>query len=107
MTEDGRTWDDEIHRDLCNDKDMNLIKQVSIPIRRGEDSWFWLMDEKGEFTVRSCYRRLQEENDCTKAMFWKKLWSLNFPGKILKFLWRTCRECLPTAVCNSFGNKKS
>lgn len=28
--------------------------------------------------------------------FWKKLWSLKIPGKILNFLWRVCRGCLPT-----------
>ncbi|WOG94234.1 hypothetical protein DCAR_0313527 [Daucus carota subsp. sativus] len=30
--------------------------------------------------------------------FWRKLWSLKLPGKILHFIWRVCRLCLPTAV---------
>lgn len=98
MTEDGNAWDDEILRDLCIDRDINLIKQIHIPIRSREDAWFWLRDEKGEFTVKSCYRILQGENDCSDAMFWKKLWSLHLPGKILNFVWRTCKECLPTAA---------
>lgn len=30
--------------------------------------------------------------------FWKKVWSLNLPGKVINFLWRVCRAFLPTAA---------
>lgn len=38
------------------------------------------------------------EQSWTNAGFWKKLWSLDLPGKIISFMWRVCRMCLPTAV---------
>lgn len=36
-------------------------------------------------------KRDGHEND-----FWRKLWSLKMPGKILNFLWRACHNVLPT-----------
>lgn len=48
--------------------------------------------------MKSCYRTLQGENDSTYTMFWRKLWSLRLPGKILNFLWRTCKRVLPIAA---------
>lgn len=43
--------DDEILKDLCNERDKRLIYQVPIPMRSRKDSWFWLLEEKGEFTM--------------------------------------------------------
>lgn len=97
MEENGRGWDDEILRDICNDRDRKLIETIPIPIRSREDSWFWLMEDKDDFTVRSCYRKLQGDIHCPDAIFWKRIWSLKLPSKILNFVWRTCRNCLPTA----------
>lgn len=104
MEEDGTRWDYDLLRDICNARDRNLIQQNPIPGRQREDSWFWLLEVKGEFSVRSCYRQLQEEMDFPNAAFWKKLWSLNLPGKIIIFLWRTCRLCLPTAAALATKN---
>lgn len=63
-----------------------------------EDSWYWIFDEKGEFKVKSCYNQLRGERNMVNANFWRKLWSLKLPGKIIHFIWRACRMCLPTAV---------
>ena len=104
MEEDGTRWDYDLLRDICNARDRNLIQQNPIPGRQREDSWFWLLEVKGEFSVRSCYRQLQEEMDFPNAAFWKKLWSLNLPGKIIIFLWRTCRLCLPTTAALATKN---
>lgn len=71
---------------------------VPIPMRSRPDSWFWLLEEDGDFTVRSCYKRIRGENDESNANFWKNLWALKLPGKIVNFLWRACKVVLPTGV---------
>lgn len=58
----------------------------------------WILDGKGEFSVKSCYRQMVEEYATPDATFWRKLWTLELPGKVRFFLWRTCRLCLPTAT---------
>lgn len=61
-----------------------------------EDSWIWLFEDKGHFSVKSCYRQIQGERVYADENFWKNLWSFKLPGKILNFLWRVCRNVLPT-----------
>lgn len=91
-----RKWDNEILNDLFNSRDVQLIKNIPLVSMDKNDSWLWLFDANGEFTVKSCYRQLVGESNMSNAGFWKKLWSLELPGKVRFFLWRTCRSCLPT-----------
>lgn len=65
---------------------MSLIQQIPIPCRSRADSWFWLNDDKGKYSVRSCYRMIQGERECVHVGFWKKVWGLKVPGKVVNFL---------------------
>lgn len=75
----------------------NLIKKIPLSSRIIDDSWFWYFDDKGRFSVRSCYRMLQGETSTRCATFWKRLWSLSLPSKVLHLIWRMCTLWLPTA----------
>lgn len=97
MKDTGREWDVDVIEDLFNRRDADLIKRVPIPMSDKMDDWFWLLDEKGVFTVRSGYRWMQGEFENDNKWFWNKLWSLQLPGKIAHFLWHVCMGCLPTA----------
>lgn len=48
--------DYDVLNDLFIVRDRQLIQRVPIPLRRIFDSWFFLLDNKGQFTVRSLYR---------------------------------------------------
>lgn len=91
-----KEWDDDMLRDICNERDRNLIKKVTIPRREEKDNWFWLLDEKGCFTVRSCYRVLQWEIDAPYAKVWRRIWNLKLLNKVIHFIWRACSLCFPT-----------
>ena len=96
MDETRGGWDDDILYDIFNDRDTELIRRIPVSNRRRIDIWYWLNDDRGEFIVRSCYRRLRGEADCLDAEFLRKLWRLRLPGKVLNLIWRACRSCLPT-----------
>lgn len=98
MSMGQKGWDMEVLNDLCNERDRGLILRVPLPRCDREDSWYWLFDNNGEFTVKSCYRRIQGDSQGHENGFWKKVWSLQMPGKILNFLWRVCHKVLPTAL---------
>lgn len=93
-----KTWDEEILSDLFNTRDAQLIGNVPLSIQDKRDSWLWILDEKGEFSVKSCYRQMVGEYATPDATFWRKLWTLELPGKVRFFLWRKCRLFLPTAT---------
>lgn len=44
-------WDEEVLRDICNNRDMQLIKSIPSPRHHVEDSWFWSLEESGIFLV--------------------------------------------------------
>lgn len=98
MQLDNKEWDDEILKDVCNERDRKLIKKVPFLRRNEDDTCFWLLDDQGCFTVKSCYRALQGEIMAPHASFWRNVWNLKLPSKIVQFFWRVCSLCLPTAA---------
>lgn len=73
MKEGGGQWDESVLHDILNERDVQLIKKIPIPIVPRSDSWFWLLDDSGKFIVKSCYRRLYGEQTWDNATFWRKL----------------------------------
>lgn len=67
-------------------RDVILIRKIPIPSINRKNSWFWILEDKGDFTVRSYYRKLQGEHEYIEKGFWMKLWSLKLPGKDTNFL---------------------
>lgn len=39
-------WDSDVLSDICNERDVELIRRIPIPVERVRDSWFWIKDEK-------------------------------------------------------------
>ncbi|XP_074323324.1 putative mitochondrial protein AtMg00310 [Apium graveolens] len=38
-------WDDELLRDICNERDVMLIRSIPLAQQREEDSWYWVLEE--------------------------------------------------------------
>ncbi|KAL8112083.1 hypothetical protein AgCh_019690 [Apium graveolens] len=98
LAEDQNSWDIEIFSDLFTERDKKLILQIPIPLRDKEDSWYWAPEDKGIFSVKSCYRKIRGEDAYVDRIFWKKVWGLQLPGKMINFIWRACSNVLPTTV---------
>lgn len=64
-----KEWDLNILTDLFNDTDRLLIQQIHLSSRHRQDSWYWILDNKGEFRVGSSYRRLRGEEICPDRLF--------------------------------------
>lgn len=98
MSVDDKSWDIELLNDLFCARDIELIRRTPIPMRESRDSWYWLLDEKGDFTVKSSYRWLHGECTDDYTGLWKKLWTLRLHNKVSNLIWRLCKGCLPTAM---------
>lgn len=69
MVTNERKWDEEILTDLFNDRDVQFIKNIPLSDIDRRDSWMWFFDGKGEFSVKSCYRKLVGEYSTPDAGF--------------------------------------
>lgn len=98
MLPNTNAWDTDLLKELCDDRDYHLIQRIPIPLTQKKDSWFWLHDPKGKFTVKSTYQKLQGPFDTSVSSFWHRLWSLRIPNKVSCFLWRVCKGFLPTML---------
>ena len=38
---------------------MNLIEEIPLGLREEDDSWYWHMDKKGEYSIKCSYKHLQ------------------------------------------------
>jgi hypothetical protein len=65
------------------------------------DRWRWIPDQRGIFSVKSCYSMLLEQRqvddgDSDRLKVMKKLWRNDAPSKVLIFAWRLLLDRLPT-----------
>lgn len=51
MKTDQREWDADVISDIFNDRDGELMQQIILPDTPRVDTWFWLKDDKGKYTV--------------------------------------------------------
>ncbi|KAF4384554.1 hypothetical protein F8388_003861 [Cannabis sativa] len=97
----NRSWDVDVLRDLFSPEDAAII--LGIPLSSaGADTWYWVAEKNGFYSVRNAYNLLQtlkhplglsESNDS-----WKILWSLKAPPKAKDLVWRAASNCLATKV---------
>ena len=81
------------------------IKQIPLSFRRPPDMCVWAGTKRGEFSVKSAYWLLiaqqcqvEASSSSTRDLhgFWTSVWSVKVPPKIKTFVWRVCRNILPT-----------
>ena len=88
----------------------DAILRMTVSSRLVKDSVIWARTTNSKFSVKSAYRVAQKwlkaqnhkadkgstsDNTCMRAL-WRLVWSLNCPYKLKQFMWRSCRNILPT-----------
>lgn len=51
-------WDSDIISDIFNHRDVVLIANIPLPISDRDEKLVWMGEDRGHFTVKSCYRLL-------------------------------------------------
>ncbi|XP_019192832.1 PREDICTED: uncharacterized protein LOC109187166 [Ipomoea nil] len=98
MMSDGN-WDVDILTNIFEEADVQRI--LATPVNRlFPDSWRWIGDLRGQYTVKHGYKMLMmvdsHGNEVQNFKAWKLLWLLPVPAKIKNLLWRCARGVLPT-----------
>lgn len=81
----------------------DMIIATPRPLHRHEDSLIWHFDDQGLYSVKSRYRIAMEitsesstSSSTPPSDLWPNLWKVKVPPKIRIFLWRACKNLIPT-----------
>ena len=93
-------WNLDLLRDIFHGNDVQRISKIYVNYSGAEDTWIWMDEEKGVYTVKSGYRRLSQSynfpSNSVPDFNWLKIRNLSVPSKMKKFIWRTFQICLPS-----------
>ena len=94
---------------MCNvflPHEADLICGIALCANLPEDKQVWALTNNGLFSVRSAYKLAMELRSDAQVgtgsdgshlrRFWQAIWSCNIPHMIRHFVWRACRDVLPT-----------
>lgn len=81
-------------------EDARAIISIPLPRNETEDRVVWAGSSSGIYTAKEGYKHWLNLNNIVHngnhSDGWKRLWSLFIPNKIKNFIWRLCRNTIPT-----------
>ena len=101
---DSMTWNQNLIQQNFLSFEADRIKTIPLCWTEQSDRLLWPFCGNGEYSVKSGYKLLCEDEDwgaasssdrSEQALFWKRIWRLRVPNKIKLFLWRACSNALP------------
>ena len=98
INESTRSWCTDVIEHVF---EAAVIKSIPLCSFSQRDKLIWPFTPTGQYTVKSGYRFLYEgcttiQASADDSFFWKKIWGLEVPNKVKNFVWRACKEALPT-----------
>ena len=106
-------WDTSAVKNVFLPFEVEAILSIPISPSLPKDALIWAWTKKGDFMVKSAYQVAlkwlaedrgreaggEELNVRRKKEFWTAIWGLNCPNKVKMFMWRACKNILPTNYC--------
>jgi hypothetical protein len=98
-------WNIPLFKTLFTAEEVRMIETIPVSRTNQEDVLMWRGTPKGVFSVKSAYHLHMEalsiplagSSACREGTnIWKGIWSLPVPSVEKNFLWRACKDILPT-----------
>lgn len=110
LDRESRSRDVDKVRSFFLPHEAETILGISISPQFLNDSLIWAWSANGRFSMKSAYKFTQKclkershKVDAVGALaksrmgtLWKLIWNLKCPNKIKQFMWRACKNILPT-----------
>jgi hypothetical protein len=105
IDQEGQGWNLELLTEIFNQTDRLAIQSIPIICTKQPDELVWRGTKNGVFTVRSAYHMVKEQDgahqpESSTSMgnntLWSGIWSMQAPNTIKHFMWRACKNILPT-----------
>ena len=104
IDENTGKWDAATLEGVLIPVEVELALKIPLARSQPDDSLIWPYTANGQYNCKSGYHFLKDlENKAEQntqseldKKLWKNIWSLQIPNKYKNFLWRACRDSLPT-----------
>ncbi|KAF7839015.1 ribonuclease H [Senna tora] len=101
--QDSKTWNVPL---IMQNFEPTIAKAIlSIPLSKtgAVDVWMWKFSNNGVFNVKSAYKAIHKSYETSNGwrvykLVWKRIWNMNVTPIVKNFMWRACRNILPTCV---------
>ncbi|CAN1764153.1 Putative ribonuclease H protein At1g65750 [Linum perenne] len=98
-----RCWNTRKLRSIFAEEVVKQILRIPLGPEEYEDRWIWHFEPRGHFSIKSCYRLLNNQRNLGTVSsnggnsdFWKWLWGLSLPRNMKFFMWRLCVNAIAT-----------
>ena len=100
------TWNVPLLEQTFFPRDVEIIQQMPLSLRRPVDRFIWASTKKGVFTVKSAYQLQMaaqhsgegssSNSASSSSCIWRALWSTLVQPKVKVFMWWAWSNILPT-----------
>jgi hypothetical protein len=98
-------WNVPLVKSIFNTEEAAIICNIPLSRYNQHDKLIWRAANSGMFTVQSAYFLKNDKksvltgegsHSSDHGSTWKEIWSLQVPNSVKMFLWRACKNILPT-----------
>ncbi|KAK3195485.1 hypothetical protein Dsin_026795 [Dipteronia sinensis] len=100
-----RGWNVELIRGNFLEEDAVVILSVPVRITTAHDLLIWHFEQSGLYSVKSGYHLSCSLEKVTSSSgldsmkgWWKCLWWIDIPLKVKVFIWKACKDWIPTML---------
>ncbi|MCH98629.1 ribonuclease H protein, partial [Trifolium medium] len=95
-----KQWNTNLITNMLGVQEGSKILQTPLFDSVSQDKIIWRFEKNGKYSVKSAYRYCIEDTlDISHLQVqgdWRLIWRIKAPPKIKNFMWRLCRNCIPT-----------
>jgi hypothetical protein len=97
-----KQWNMELINDFFDNATVRNIFNTPLFPSVTHDVLVWKFERDDAYSVKSAYKDILNHDVAVVHHrvpgIWNCIWSLKLPLKVKNFLWRACRNCLPTRI---------